>query len=105
MQGRSGGWILLAASMVACAHRAPTPPAEGAPSSDTVSPPLTLDEFRAAFPVGTSILMRFVEIGMPPMEERWTWIAVDEEGSTVSTLSCDDEGKLLSEYGVLETTW
>jgi len=99
-----GRWILVLV-VSACAHRTPSAPVQNTPAAETVSPPVTLDEFRAAFPVGTSILMRFVQLGTSPMEERWTWIAADADGCTVTTLSCDEEGNVVSEDGEIETTW
>jgi hypothetical protein len=89
---------------VACAHRAPAPP-ESAPSTPTVSPPVTLEEFRAAFPVGTTILMRYREIDAAPFEERWNWTAADDEGCTIAALSCDEEGRVVRDEGAGTATW
>lgn len=104
MHEMSGGWILLVGVIAACAHRAPAPPAEGVSPTETVSPPVTLEEFRAAFPVGTTILMRFFGVA-PVMEERWTWTAADDEGCTIAALSCDGEGRVVSDEGETRTTW
>jgi hypothetical protein len=69
-----------------------------------VSPPVTLEEFRAAFPVGTTILVRYAQLGMPTMEERWTWTAADAASCSVATVSCDDQGQMV-DGGDAQTTW
>lgn len=88
------------------APAAPTPPAEApaaepppaeAPEGETVSPPVTLDQFRAAFPAGTTIRLRVQVAGSPPLEERWEWTAVDPEGGTMRSTTYAPDGTVLQE--------
>jgi hypothetical protein len=105
--------------LLACApHPAPpvasTPPAAstaavapGAPVSPaaTVSPPVTLDAFRAAFPVGTRIRLSIAAKDQPTVEERWTWTAADATGCTIASQVYDANGSLLQDEGSANSTW
>ena len=88
------GFLLFAA----CARRPPAAPTDE-PAAVTVSPPVTLEEFRAAFPKGTTLLLRFTVPERPPLEERWTWTHSDADGCTIHTLSCDADGAVLEDEG------
>ncbi|MFN7145544.1 MAG: hypothetical protein ACK4YP_17345 [Myxococcota bacterium] len=72
-------------------------PAAPAPEGETVSPPVTLEEFRAAFPAGTTIRLGVQVAGQPPLEERWEWTAVDAEGGTMRSTTLGPDGSVLQE--------
>lgn len=99
--------LVLVLSLFACApHPTPPAPAAGtAPAGDTVSPPVTLDQFRAAFPVGTTIRLRIEAQGAPPVEQWWEWTAADAEGCTIRSEVRAPDGTLLQDEGEGRSTW
>ncbi|MDP2310026.1 MAG: hypothetical protein Q8P18_28670 [Pseudomonadota bacterium] len=83
-----------------------------APAPDTISPPVTLDQFRAAFSVGTRIRLSIAASGAPIIEQRWTWTAVDDIGCTIATTLHDETGAPMpadpaapSDQGPLRHEW
>jgi hypothetical protein len=76
-RARYVGPMLLLLSL-ALAAPAPTAP-------ETVSPPVTLGAFRAAFPAGTFIRLGMSEGGTRASEMHWLWTAVDTTGGTLRT--------------------
>jgi hypothetical protein len=79
--------------------------ARGEAQEGVVSPPVTLEAFRAAFPVGTKIRLSFAEKGKPVEEQRWTWVKADKEGCEIATTVHDASGKLLRDEGSSPATW
>ncbi len=91
---------------VAAAEAQAAPAAtEVAPSEATISPPVTLDQLRAAFPVGTKIRLGITMKDKPPVEQRWTWTAVDPDGCTIASTLHDADGNLLADEGAARSTW
>lgn len=97
--------LLLALALVACAPH-PAPPAPPVAEVDaTVSPPVTLEQFRAAFPAGTTIRLRIATKGQPTVVQKWVWTQVDEAGCTIASSVYDEKGELLKDEGESRTTW
>jgi hypothetical protein len=71
----------------------------------TVSPPVTLEQFRAAFPVGTKIRLLMAAKGKPTEEQRWTWVKADEDGCVIATTVHDEKGALIRDEGTNAATW
>ena len=93
-------WMVGLGIAVGCGHhRTPTPP-----TPDTVSPPVSLDEFRSAFPAETTLLVRYTHDG-ETHEERWTWTRVDDVGCTIAGLTCDLDGNVVTDDGEATVTW
>jgi hypothetical protein len=77
--------------LLACAPRVPGPPAPAAAHA-TIAPPFTVDQIRAAHPVGTHLRFTIERWNQAPLEERWTWTAVDERGCTITSTVHDATG-------------
>ncbi len=74
-------------------------------SVDTISPPVTLGAFRAAFPAGTTIRMRVTAPGQPVVESLWRWVEVNAEGGKMSSQVFAVDGTLLEDEGTSDTPW
>lgn len=93
-------------ALLACApHPAPLAEVPIAAQPATVSPPVTLDEFRAAFPVGTEIRLGIAGKDQAALEQRWRWIAVDETGCTIAATVHDLSGALVQDEGASRAEW
>ncbi|MES2644338.1 MAG: hypothetical protein V4850_32935 [Myxococcota bacterium] len=79
----------------ACAPRVGVPPAPAAAEA-TIAPPFTVAQLRAAHPVGTHLRFRIERYNQPPLEEWWTWTAVDEAGCTITSTVHDATGAALT---------
>jgi hypothetical protein len=118
--------LLLLPLLVACAGPpdppvaappADSPPAAPAPADSavkaaapaateaTVSPPVTLEQFRAAFPVGTKIRLLIAAKGKPTEEQRWTWVKADNDGCVIATTVHDEKGTLIRDEGTNASKW
>lgn len=98
--------FLLALALLACAPHPVEAPAPVAPvEAGTVSPPVTLEQFRAAFPVGTTIRLKVAAKGQPAVVQKWVWTAVDADGCTIAAQTLDEQGALLKDEGERRTTW
>lgn len=98
--------LLLALALLACApHPAPPEAPAAEEAAGTVSPPVTLEQFRAAFPVGTTIRLRLAAKGQPTVVQTWVWTAVDETGCTIASTVHDEAGALLKDEGESRATW
>jgi hypothetical protein len=119
-------WLLACAAPTPVPAPSPTAPpaaptevsgaaaAPAAPAATTISPPFTLEQFRAAFPDGTRLRLLIAEGPPPAVEQRWTWSAADETGCTITTsLHSADGGppteallaKMAGEAGPQRHTW
>lgn len=105
-------WLLACAphpvapsAAVARSASVPEPGPASPIAEPTLSPPVTLDQFRAAFPVGTHLRLSIAVPGQPTVEQRWTWTAADAEGCTIAATVHDADGTLLNDEGAAPTTW
>jgi hypothetical protein len=73
--------------------------------AETVSPPVSLGAFRAAFPAGTTIRMRMTAPGQPVVESLWRWVEVNAEGGTMSSQVLAADGTVLEDEGTSFTPW
>lgn len=72
---------------------------------ETVSPPITLGAFRAAFPAGTTIRVRMQSKGQPAVESLWHWLSVDAEGGMLQSQLYSEDGTLLEDQGSTSVPW
>lgn len=79
--------------------------AEAKGPEEVVSPPVTLEQFRAAFPVGTKIRLSIAAKGKPTEEQRWTWVNADKDGCVIATTVHDEAGKLVRDEGASPSKW
>lgn len=92
--------MLLAGLAAAEPDVPPEPPAA------TISHPVTLGAFRAAFPAGTTLRFRMETAGAPTMVMRWRWSQVDAEGGTRHTwVYAEDGTTLVADQGEARDRW
>lgn len=75
----------------------PIPALTPAPAGAVVSVPFTVEDLRAAFPVGHTLRFRVREVGKPDTEHRWLVTAADDAGMTLTTAVHAEDGTLLGQ--------
>lgn len=82
------------------------PDVQPAPAAETITLPVTLGAFRAAFPAGTTLRFRMETAGEPTVVMRWQWTAVDAEGGTRHTwIYAEDGTTVLQDAGDARDVW
>lgn len=91
--------VLSCLLLVACLHRAPSPSAALAPHTHTV------EQLRAAMPVGTEMKLRVEQAGQPPAIQRWTVTAADAVSCTIASQVLGQDGTVLADEGEGTSSW
>ena len=73
--------------------------------AETISPPVSLGAFRAAFPAGTIIRMQMTAPGQPVVQSLWRWVEVNAEGGKMSSQVLAADGTVLEDEGTTFTPW
>lgn len=82
------------------------PVADGVAERPEIAPrPFTAEQLRAGLPEGSLIRMRTYVIGVPPVEELWTFVRCDETTATIAARVYGADGALLTDEGERTSTW
>jgi len=84
----------------------PVAPAPVVPADPMAPRPFTVEQLRAAFPVGTKLRFRIEAEGKPAIEERWEVVAADAVGCTIASKVHDAaSGEVVEDEGGAVSTW
>ena len=93
-------------TMSGCAGASPRAGTPDAPAADAATAPrlFTQAQLRAGTPQGRVIELRIEAAGEPTVIDRWEFIAVDETGATIQSVTRDVAGAVIAE-AVGRSTW